>query len=183
MPIPPYRAAPAPPSAGERAPSDERRPCVVCPAGRIAPIPSPVARGDVKDVEPPDAGLLARASGVSESFLASEKRNQPERPVERPPQKTRLYDPHISPALLTHRVEPVFPPLAQQLRRSGKVELHALIAANGTIESLQVVSGDPMFLQSAIDAVKQWRYQPTLLNGHPVEVDTFITVIYTLDSR
>jgi len=46
-----------------------------------------------------------------------------------------------------------------------------------------VVSGDPMFLQSAIDAVRQWRYKPTLLNGQPVEVDTFITVIYTLNSQ
>jgi TonB family protein len=58
--------------------------------------------------------------------------------------------------------------------------LRALISTDGTIQSLQVVSGDPLFLQSALDAVRQWRYHPTILNGQPVEIDTFITVIYSL---
>ena len=60
------------------------------------------------------------------------------------------------------------------------MELRALISTDGTIQSLQVVSGDPLFLQSALDAVRQWRYHPTILNGQPVEIDTFITVIYSL---
>jgi len=60
------------------------------------------------------------------------------------------------------------------------VELHAIIAMDGSVESLEVVSGDPFFLQSALAAVRQWRYRPTTLNGRPVEVDTHITVIYTL---
>lgn len=82
--------------------------------------------------------------------------------------------------MLIHRVEPVYPPLAHQLRRSGRVELRAIIATDGTIQSLQVVGGDPLFYQSALDAVKQWRYRPTILNGQPYEVETYITVIYTL---
>jgi protein TonB len=90
---------------------------------------------------------------------------------------------HIDPALVTYRVEPAFPALAKQIRKSGKVELHAVIAMDGTIQSLEVVSGDPMFVQSALDAVRQWRYTPTKLNGQPVEVDTFITVVYTLNSQ
>jgi TonB family protein len=87
---------------------------------------------------------------------------------------------HIDPALLIHRVEPVYPILAKQMGRSGRVELHAIIATDGTIQSLQAISGDPMFYQSALDAVRQWRYTPTVLNGQVMEVDTYITVIYNI---
>jgi len=86
----------------------------------------------------------------------------------------------VQAAMLIHRVEPSYPPLPRQLHREGRVELHAIIATDGTIQSLEVVSGDPMFLQSALAAVREWRYRPTILNGQPVEVDTHITVIYTL---
>lgn len=82
--------------------------------------------------------------------------------------------------MLIHRVEPLYPPLPRQIRREGRVELHAIIATDGSIQSLQVVDGDPLFVQSALDAVRQWRYRPTVLNGQPVEIDTHITVIYTL---
>jgi periplasmic protein TonB len=88
---------------------------------------------------------------------------------------------HIDPALLIHRVEPAYPTLPKQLGRSGRVELRAVIATDGTIQSLQVVSGDPLFYQSALEAVRQWRYRPTVLNGEPVEIDTFITVIYNIN--
>jgi outer membrane biosynthesis protein TonB len=60
------------------------------------------------------------------------------------------------------------------------VELRAIIGADGSIESLEAVAGDPMFFQSALGAVRQWRYTPTLLNGQQVEVDTYITVIYNM---
>src|SRR5262249_1076425 len=102
---------------------------------------------------------------------------------EPPSQKKRIYEPQIDPALLAHRVEPVFPALARQTRKSGKVELHAIIATDGTIQSLEVMSGDPMFVSSPIEAVRHCRSKPTRLNGLPVEVDTFITVIYTLNSQ
>jgi len=88
---------------------------------------------------------------------------------------------HLDPAMLIHRVEPVFPPLARQAGREGRVELHALIDTDGTVRSLQVLEGDPFFFQSALDAVRQWRYKPTFLNGRAVEVDTHITVIYKLN--
>ena len=83
-------------------------------------------------------------------------------------------------AQLITRVEPIFPILAMQTHKEGRVELRALIAPEGKIESLEVISGDPFFIQSALSAVRQWRYRPTILNGRPVEVDTHITVIYTL---
>ena len=87
---------------------------------------------------------------------------------------------NVQAAHLVNRVQPVYPPLARQTRISGTVKLHAIIGKNGAVEQLQVVSGHPLLVQSALDAVKQWRYQPTLLNGEPVEVDTEIDVIFSL---
>jgi len=86
---------------------------------------------------------------------------------------------HIDPAMLKHRVEPVYPVLAKQTHHSGKVELRAIIGTDGRIRSLGVVVSDPLLNQSALDAVGQWVYKPTLLNGQAVEVDTYIAVIYT----
>ncbi len=88
---------------------------------------------------------------------------------------------HIDPALLIHRVEPAYPALPRQMGRSGRVELRAIIATDGTIQFLQIVSGDPLFTHSALDAVRQWRYRPTVLNGKEMEIDTFITVIYNIN--
>jgi len=86
----------------------------------------------------------------------------------------------LDPALLIHRVEPVYPPLARQTHREGRVELRAIIGTDGRIRSLQIVAGDPLFEQSAVEAVQQWRYKPTILNGQPVEIDTSIMVIYSM---
>src|SRR6516225_6059202 len=86
----------------------------------------------------------------------------------------------VQAAKLVNRVQPVYPPLARQTRISGTVKLHAIIGKDGTVQQLQVVSGHPLLVQAALDAVKQWRYQPTLLNGEPVEVDTEIDVIFSL---
>lgn len=86
----------------------------------------------------------------------------------------------LDPAMLIYRVDPVYPALPKQIHKEGRVELHARIATDGSIQSLEVVSGDPMFFQSAFEAVRQWRYRPTILNGQPVEIDTRITVIYTM---
>jgi protein TonB len=86
----------------------------------------------------------------------------------------------IEPAMLLRKIEPVYPFIAIQTRREGRVELRAIIATDGTIQALEVLSGDPMFFPSALDAVRQWRYRPTILNGVPVEVETHITVIYNL---
>ena len=88
---------------------------------------------------------------------------------------------NVQAAMLINRVTPVYPPLARQTRISGTVRLHALIAKDGTVQQLEVMSGHPLLVQAALDAVKQWRYRPTLLNGEPVEVDTTIDVIFTLN--
>jgi len=100
-------------------------------------------------------------------------------PPPKPVQRTRVGG-AVQAAKLVNKVQPIYPPLARQTRISGTVRLHAIIAKNGTVEQLSVESGHPLLVQSALDAVKQWRYQPTLLNGEPVEVDTEIDVIFSL---
>ena len=87
----------------------------------------------------------------------------------------------VQAARIINRVQPMYPPLARQTRINGTVRLHAIIAKDGSIQQLEVISGHPLLQQSALDAVRQWRYQPTLLNGEPVEVDTTIDVIFTLN--
>jgi len=103
-----------------------------------------------------------------------------------PPPKPRPTGPirvggNVQAARILNRVQPVYPPLARQTRISGTVRLHAIISKDGTIQQLEVMSGHPLLQQSALDAVRQWRYQPTLLNGEPVEVDTTIDVIFSLN--
>jgi protein TonB len=85
-------------------------------------------------------------------------------------------------AQLISRIEPRYPPLGLEMRQSGTVVLHAIISRDGRINALEVVSGSPFFVQAALDAVRQWRYRPTMLNGEPVEVETTITVVFRLQS-
>jgi TonB family protein len=80
---------------------------------------------------------------------------------------------------LIHKVNPVYPEIAKQAHVQGIVVLHALISKAGTVEDLKVVSGSPMLISSAIDAVKQWRYKPYLVDGAPTEVETTINVNYS----
>jgi periplasmic protein TonB len=88
----------------------------------------------------------------------------------------------VTKGLLIQRTEPTYPTLARAARVQGDVVLSAVIDTNGQIQNLQLVSGHPMLVPAAIAAVKQWRYKPYLLNGQPVEVETTITVIFTLSS-
>src|SRR5277367_4873769 len=89
---------------------------------------------------------------------------------------------NVQAAKLVNKVSPSYPPLARQTRISGTVRLHAIIGKDGSVQSLTLESGHPLLVQSALDAVRQWRYRPTLLNGVPVEVDTTIDVIFSLGS-
>jgi protein TonB len=82
--------------------------------------------------------------------------------------------------MLLHRVQPAYPPLARQARIQGQVTLQAEISRDGSIKNLRLMTGHPMLAPSAIEAVKQWKYKPYILNGEPVEVETTITVNFTL---
>jgi len=87
---------------------------------------------------------------------------------------------NVTAASLISQTRPIYPPLARQARIQGSVVLHAIIDKQGRVAQLEVVSGHPLLVQAALNAVKQWRYRPTLLNGDPVEVDTTITVTFTM---
>jgi periplasmic protein TonB len=87
---------------------------------------------------------------------------------------------HMSEGDLIHKVLPAYPALARSARIQGVVVLQAMIGKQGSIENLRVVTGHPMLTSAAIDAVRQWRYRPYILNNEPVEVETQITVNFSL---
>ncbi|HEY4904400.1 MAG TPA: energy transducer TonB [Candidatus Sulfotelmatobacter sp.] len=95
------------------------------------------------------------------------------------PQRVRVSS-GVSTGLLVRRVNPNYPPLARQARIQGTVILQAEISKTGDIQNLRLVSGHPMLAPAAIEAVKQWKYKPYLLNGEPVEVETTVQVNFTL---
>src|SRR2546427_48439 len=92
-----------------------------------------------------------------------------------PPTRVRVGG-NVIAANLLQQVKPTYPPLAKQARIQGVVVLEAEISKEGTIENLKVITGHPLLIQAAIDAVKQWRYKPTMPNNEPVPVVTTITV-------
>lgn len=86
----------------------------------------------------------------------------------------------MEPGALIYRVQPKYPVLAVQAHREGVVELRAIIGTDGAIHSLEVLSGHALFVQATLEAVREWRYRPTILNGEAVEVETRIRVTFTL---
>lgn len=82
---------------------------------------------------------------------------------------------------LIYRVEPVYPLIAVHSHIEGTVELRAIIGRDGTVREVQVLSGNAFLILAARQAVLQWRFRPTLLNGQPVEVDTFFTVNFRIN--
>ena len=92
-----------------------------------------------------------------------------------PPQRIRQGG-NVQQAMQIVKVQPVYPPLAKQARIQGVVILEAIIGKDGAVTEVKVISGHPLLQQAAIDAVSQWKYKPTLLNGEPVEVVTTVTV-------
>jgi protein TonB len=95
------------------------------------------------------------------------------------PQRVRVST-GVATGLLIKRVTPNYPQLAKQARIQGHVILQAEISKDGTIQNLQLISGHPMLAPAAIEAVKQWRYKPYLLNGEPVAVETQVDVNFSL---
>jgi protein TonB len=169
---------PVPPNGGHQA-------CIVCFNHNLAPTIKPGETVTTTLADPTGDFIPGAPSGpgVPGGLNIDSSSTAPERPrtevrVE-PPRRLKVTS--LEPAMLTHRVEPLYPTLAKQTGREGRVELHALIATDGSIESLEVVSGDPLFYSSALAAVREWRYRPTYLNGQAVEIDTRITVVYKLN--
>jgi TonB family protein len=125
--------------------------------------------------------VFATPTGASEAVVQIVAPNTAAAPAEgpTPPSFIRVGG-NVQSTKLIRQPRPVYPPEAKEQRIQGKVQLLAVIAKDGTVKSLEVISGDPALTQSALDAVRLWVYQPTLLNGEPVEVQTQIDVNYTL---
>jgi TonB family protein len=85
-------------------------------------------------------------------------------------------------AMLVEKIAPAYPEIARNERLAGTVRLHAVIDKQGKIAELRVISGRCSLSKASVDAVRRWRYRPTLLNGNPVEVDTTIEVIFALNN-
>lgn len=145
----------------------------------------------IKEEAEPDPGVVGAVGGVPGGVAGGSMGGvlggviggigtAPPPPRPRPTGPVRVGG-NVQAARIVNRVQPVYPPLARQTRISGTVRLHAIISKDGTIQQLEVMSGHPLLQQAALDAVRQWRYQPTLLNGEPVEVDTTIDVIFSLN--
>lgn len=194
-PVPPRRGLPRANrdarSGGQRPPigaqsTDPRRPIYQPPH-----IPDKVASnpiGDVAPAPPPGTGLGPEPPGVPGGLESgpADPRSAPELPsaptVLKPRRGPRpVVSEGVQQALLERRVEPTYPALAKQIHLEGTVQLHALIARDGAVRALEVLSGHPILAQAALAAVSQWRYRPSLLNGEPVEVETYVTVIFQLE--
>lgn len=135
---------------------------------------------------PPESPAIAITDGplgggdLSHDFGApSTPPTPPSTPPSSVPPRIQLGG-QIQAAKVISQPNPIYPPLARQARIQGSVLLHAVLGRDGHVSELQVISGHPLLVQAALDAVKQWRYQPTLLNNEPVEVDTTITVTFVL---
>jgi protein TonB len=118
------------------------------------------------------SNTLPRLEGPSAATAKPEIVKPPETPVR--------VGGDVQSAKLIKQVVPAYPQTARQIRVSGTVHLLGIIAKDGTIQRLQVLSGHPLLRQAALDAVSQWIYRPTILNGQPVEVEAPIDVIFTL---
>ena len=158
----------------------------------VAPSEIPERINLVEDAEPPlshpnNAGSLAGftveggtgATWAWPNLLADVVPSPPSAPKLEPARPVKVSQ-GVQNALAISRPSPIYPPLARQARIQGAVQLEAIISKGGTIESLRVLSGHPLLVKAALDAVKQWRYRPTLLNGEPVEVLTTIEVNFAL---
>jgi periplasmic protein TonB len=142
---------------------DEAPPPVTSMAGVVGGVPGGVPGGQMGGVI---GGIVNAASNLPVPKIAT-------------PQRIRVSS-GVQSGLLIRKVNPTYPPLARQARIQGVVILQAQISKEGNIENLQLISGHPMLAPAAIEAVRQWKYKPYLLNGEPVEVETQVQVNFTL---
>lgn len=135
---------------------------------------------------PPDITNNTNQSGVfggipGQGIMAGSAPTLPPPPKPAAPARIKQGGDVTAAAIVT-QTRPVYPPLARQARIQGTVVLHAIIDKEGKVAQLAIVSGHPLLVESALEAVKQWRYKPTLLNGDPVEVDTTIQVTFSMNA-
>lgn len=180
---PPPGRPPAPPHSGMRpTQSNLFHGIVVAPQSNPIGVKPLVEDSTAEDAPPCDicvpysTGQISSTNSVIRSIETSTTiAPPPTPPTARPPRIS-----HMMEGNLISRVQPIYPPLARSARIQGPVFLRAIISRTGTIENLQAISGHPMLIPAALDAVRQWRYRPYVLNGEPVEVETQVTVNFSL---
>lgn len=139
--------------------------------------PAPSNGGVIGGVEGGVPG--GQVNGVLGSLLPTTHSSQPL--IVAPPPKRLRISTGVTEGMLTRRVEPVYPVIAMRARIEGTVQLRAVISKQGTIENLQLVNGHPLLVTAAMDAVKQWRYRPYILNGEPLEIETIVIVNFHIN--
>jgi periplasmic protein TonB len=140
---------------------DEAPPPVMSASGVVGGVPGGIPGGQM--------------GGVIGGIISS----TPMVPKVATPQRIRVSQ-GVTQGMIIRRVQPAYPPLARQARIQGPVVLQAEIGKDGSIQNLRLISGHPMLAPAAIEAIKQWKYKPYILNGEPVEVETTITFNFTL---
>jgi protein TonB len=148
---------------------DDTPPPVLATGGLVGGVPGGIPGGQL--------------NGVIGGIVSSSLPPAPPLPKPAPTVQRVRVSPGVITGLLVHRVEPTYPPVAQQAHIQGSVVLTAIIDKNGNVQQLRLVSGPPLLVPAAIEAVKQWHYKPFLLNGEPLEVETTVTINFHLRSE
>ncbi len=188
-----FEPAPPPP-AGHASPlTRAKQPVKVNAMSAPVVIPETIAKILEAPVNPPadigvaSAGVTGGLPGGAQGGIPGSTLLglAPAAPPPPPPPEARLprriqVGGHVEAAKLVFQPKPEYPLLARLARIQGRVRLEAVIGRDGTIEDLKVIGGHPLLVNAALEAVRQWRYQPTLLNGKPVEVETEIDVNFIL---
>lgn len=192
-----FLVAPAPPPPPPPPAAPVQR--IVKPVARIiqqgkmmAPTVIPKKVAMIKEEElPPDVGNVGVVGGVPGGIAGGQAggvlggiiggapgSNMPPPPKVAP--KRIVVGGNVQAAKIIRQPLPVYPQIAKSAHMQGTVVLHAIIDKDGSVQQLEYISGPPILMRNAMDAVRQWRYQPTLLNGEPVQVDTTISVVFSL---
>ena len=176
-----------PPPAAPAAPMPERtasRVRVIPLREIMAPATIPTRISTEFDEPPVDyvdgisgGNSIGNDSSLTDLFRASAP--PPPAPVEQRTQRIRVGG-SVEAASIISRVMPQYPVIARTAHVSGTIALHAIIAKDGTVQELTYISGPPLLIRAAMEAVREWRYRPTMLNGEPVEVETTIDVVFNL---
>jgi len=125
---------------------------------------------------------IFQGSHSSNLVVAQNTAPTPEKPASRPPPVRRVTVPgEAMKKMIVKKVQPQYPPSARQSRVSGTVIIQIVIDTKGNVSHLELVSGDPRLVPSTVEAVRQWKYKPPTVKGEPVEVDTTVDVVYSLN--
>jgi periplasmic protein TonB len=144
---------------------------------------APIFMGPLPDGISPEPGPGGEGNGINPNSIVQyaprEAPKPPEPKIIKPPDPIKVGG-DIMAAKLIYKVDPEYPKLARLTRLSGTVTLEALIDEEGNVTNPKIVNGDPIFNQASLDAVRQWKYSPTILNGEPIAVMTSIKVVFRI---